>query len=90
MQYLKKFNGTQIEDYERKDFELFYLKITLETYLKEVLQVTDEKDRVLKTIEDEAFAAYVNEYHPRFYQLVQKYGSPIDLVNLKAEGKNIS
>lgn len=29
-------------------------------------------------------------HHPRFYELVQKYGSPLDLVNLKKEGKNIS
>ena len=39
MEFLKKFNGTPIEGYERKDFEIFYLKIVLETYLKEVLQV---------------------------------------------------
>lgn len=32
----------------------------------------------------------MNEHHPRFYELVHLYGSPLDMVNLKKEGKNIA
>jgi predicted membrane-bound dolichyl-phosphate-mannose-protein mannosyltransferase len=67
LEFLKKFNGTQIEHYERKDYELFYLKIVYETYLKEVLQVKDEKDRNVNSVDDEGLKNYVNEHHPRFY-----------------------
>ena len=66
------------------------MKIALETYLREVMVVADEKDRKLETIEDPGLAAYVNEHHPRFYELCQKYGSPLSLVNLMKEGKNIA
>jgi len=60
MEFLRKYNGTFIEEYERRDFELFYLKLSLETYLKEILQVKDVDDRMVKSIEDEGLAAYVN------------------------------
>lgn len=89
MESLRKYNGTKIEDHERKDFELFYLKIAYETYLKEILVVKDEKDRKVDSIEDPDMASYMAEYHPRFYEFVHKYGSPLDMVNLKSEGKNI-
>ena len=32
----------------------------------------------------------MDEFHPRFYQLVEMYGSPIEMVNLKKEVKNIA
>jgi len=32
----------------------------------------------------------MNKNHPRFYQLVQIYGSPVDLVDMKKAGSNIS
>jgi hypothetical protein len=35
-------------------------------------------------------AEYMAQFHPRFYELVHEYGSPLDLVNLKKEGKNIA
>lgn len=44
----------------------------------------------MESIEDPDLAKYMDEFHPRFYALVHKYGSPIDMVNLKKEGKNIS
>lgn len=28
--------------------------------------------------------------HPRWYELVEMYGNPIDMVNLKQEGTNIA
>ena len=32
---------------------------------------------------------YIMAQHPRFYQLVEKYGSPLGTVNIAKEGKNI-
>ncbi len=32
----------------------------------------------------------MNEYHPRWYELVEIYGSPLDIVTLKKEGTNIA
>ena len=40
--------------------------------------------------EDEAMAAYMQIHHPRFYDLVHVYGSPLNTVNLKNEGTNIA
>ena len=34
--------------------------------------------------------SYMNEKHPRWYQLVEIYGSPLDIVSLKKEGTNIA
>ena len=90
MQYLKKYNGTRIEPHERRDFEIFYLKIAYETYLREAMLDIEEKDRKVEHIEDPDMARYMQEYHPRFYELVHLYGSPLDMVNLKKEGKNIA
>jgi hypothetical protein len=32
----------------------------------------------------------MNEKHPRWFELVETYGSPLDLVSLKKEGTNIA
>ena len=55
LEFLKKYNGTKITENERKDVELFYMKYALETYLKEVLVVEDEKDRKLDDLDDPNF-----------------------------------
>ena len=39
---------------------------------------------------DPELVNYMEEFHPRFFQLVQLYGSPVDMVSLKKEVKNIS
>ena len=88
MEFLKKINGTRIEEYERKDFEIYYLKDVLVCYLKDVLQTKDES--VLASVEDPGVAKFVEEFHPRFYELVAKYGSPLELINLKKEANNIA
>lgn len=90
LQFLKKYNGTKIEEYERKDFEIYYMKNAFETYLREVLKVEKEEDRTVMDIEDPEISKYMLENHPRFYQLVEMYGSPIEMVNLKKEVKNIA
>lgn len=35
LQFLKKYNGTKIEEWERKDFEIYYMKNAYETYLRQ-------------------------------------------------------
>lgn len=32
----------------------------------------------------------MNEVHPRWYELVEIYGSPVEIVSLKKEGTNIA
>jgi hypothetical protein len=87
LEFLKKYNGTKIEEWERKDFEIYYMKYAFETYLREVLKV----DKVeITDINDPGLRQYMEEFHPRFYHLVALYGSPLELVNLKKEVKNIS
>merc|ERR1712023_499013 len=84
-----KYNGGSIEPAERKDFELYYLKSAYEHYLRVVLQVKDDKDRKVDSLDDEGLLAYVSEYHHRFFELVSIYGSPLGMVNITKEGKNI-
>jgi len=90
LEFLKKYNGTPVEVDQRKDSDLFYLKVAYETYLREILKVEKDEDRKVESVEDEGLAAYVTEFHPRFYQLVHMYGSPLDMVNIKKEATNIA
>lgn len=66
------------------------MKIAYETYLTDILKVENEKDRKVESLDDPGLAQYMDEFHPRFYQLVHIYGSPLDMVNLKKQGNNIS
>jgi hypothetical protein len=52
LQFLKTYNGTKIEEYERKDFEIYYMKFAFETYLREILKVEKEEDRKVSDIND--------------------------------------
>ena len=90
MEFLKKYNGTKVTENERKDVELFYMKHALETYLTEVIVVEKEEDRVLTDVDNKEFQDYVNKFHPRFYQLIQIYGNPLEMISLKKEAKNIA
>ena len=67
MEFLKRYNGTAIEADERRDCDLYYLKLAYATYLREILKVKDYKDKTVDDLEDPGLAAYVNEFHPRFY-----------------------
>jgi len=90
LEFLKKYNGTRIEPDERKDIELFYLKVAYETYLRDILKVKDQKDVKVESLEDPGLVAYVQEFHPRFWQLVGIYGSPLAWVNVKFKTTNIA
>ena len=84
MQYLKNVNGSDVEPGERRDAEIYYLKKTYEDYI----QSNKMESKVELT--DETLKTYMNLVHPRFYQLVEKYGSPLDIVSLRKEGTNIA
>jgi len=75
LQYLKSINGSEIHTQERRDAELHYLKRTYEEYVQ-----ANSQTRVELT--DEALQKHMMEQHPRWYELVETYGSPIDIVSL--------
>ena len=70
---------------ERRDAELHYLKRSYEEYLQ-------SKGLTSKVeLTDEALMKHMNETHPRWYELVEIYGSPLEIgVTLKKEGTNIA
>ncbi len=41
-------------------------------------------------LEDENLMRHMMESHPRWYELVEIHGNPIDMVSLKRDGKNIA
>ena len=67
MEFLRKYNGTAVLESDRKNYELYYLKTSFEQYLREIMQVKDDKDRKVENIDDPQLQEYVNKYHPRFY-----------------------
>lgn len=89
MEFLKKHNGTKIEPSERRDFEIFYLKLAYEDYLRSI-QVKGEPEKKVESLDDPIMAVHMELNHPRFFELAHTYGSPLEMVNLKKEGKNIS
>ena len=84
MQFLKNVNGSEVEIGERKDAELHYLKSSYVQYIQDNML----EQRVELT--DEGLMKHMNENHPRWYELVETYGSPLDIVSLKKEGTNIA
>ena len=45
---------------------------------------------VVKSLEDEYLSAYMAAEHPRFYQLAERFGSPLDMVSTLKEASNIA
>lgn len=84
MQFLKNLNGSEIELGERKDAELHYLKKTYEDYIR------SNKIEIKLDLEDPALSDFMLTHHPRFYEFVELYGSPADMVTMKQEGTNIA
>ena len=70
---LCNFNGYDIK-YVKNDrymTETMYIQLCYKEYLKQ-MKVTDEKDRKIESIDDENFAIYIEEHHPRWYALAVK------------------
>ena len=68
---------------ERRDCELFYLKQTFKDFL------TKHELKELKELEDPRLLEFVNKEHPRWFSLVEKFGSPLETVSIQKEGTNI-
>ena len=60
---MKRWNGTALTDVERKDCEVYYMKVSFKTFL----QSLGENYEKVKDLEDERLSAYMLEKHPRFY-----------------------
>lgn len=58
LQYLKTYNGMNILAHERKDFEVFYMKIAYGEYLQQ-MKVTNEADRKVLSLEDPDMAEFM-------------------------------
>lgn len=75
---LKYLNGSQIEEAERKDSEILYLKKSYEEFIRE-----SKLDKKIEDLTDPQLVTYMQENHPRWYKLVDAHGSPLEMVNLK-------
>ncbi|CDW74583.1 UNKNOWN [Stylonychia lemnae] len=84
LQFLKNLNGSAIEEGERKDAEIIYMKKSYEDYIRE------NKIEVKLELNDENLMKHMMENQPRWYELVEIYGNPIDMVSLKQDAKNIA
>ena len=63
---------------------MHYLKRMYEEYLQ------SNKLEIRVELTDENLRMHMNEVHPRWYELVEVYGSPLEIVSLKKEGTNIA
>lgn len=84
-QFLIEINGSEITENQRKDFELYYVKLAYEEYL-----TTFGLKEKVEDLHAEQVSQFMAERHPRFYELVEVYGSPVDLVDMKKAGSNIA
>lgn len=82
---MNSLNGSEVTFAERKDCEVLYTKRAYEEFLRH--HNLEEK---VEDLQDPRLQAYMNEEHPRWYELVETYGSPLEMVNLKKEGGNIA
>lgn len=85
VQFIKKLNGSEVSVAERKDSEIQYMRQAYRDFLKE-----NQIEGKLDNLEDERLQLYMTGLHPRWYQLVEKYGSPLDVVTLGNEKINIA
>lgn len=69
---------------ERRECELFYMKQTFKDFLN-LHQIKELQD-----IQDPRLCEFVMKDHPRWFALVEKFGSPLDTVSIQKEGTNIS
>jgi len=83
-QFVTSLNGMPYTENERRECELFYLK---QTY-KDFLNLHQLKE--LQDIQDARLLDFVAKDHPRWFTLVEKFGSPLDTVSIQKEGTNIS
>jgi hypothetical protein len=85
MQFLKHLNGSQVDETERKDAQILYTKKSYEEFIR-----VSKLEKKVENLEDPLLGLFMNENHPRWYELVEIHGSPLEMVNLKQEGTNIA
>lgn len=87
IEFLKRYNGGEINEVERRDAELYYMKNSYQVFV-DTFKINDKE----MNIDHPQLLEYMNQGHPRFFQLVQVYGSPIGQIRetKKANIKNES
>jgi len=55
---------------------------------KDYLALTNQVS--VNCLEDAQLSAYMWKEHPRFYELVEKFGNPLEMVSAQKEGTNIN
>lgn len=81
---MKNINGSSIEEGERKDAEIIYMKKAYEEYIRA------NKIETKIELDNEDLMKYMTENHGRWYELVEIYGNPMEMVSLKVQGVNIA
>lgn len=68
LSHLTNFNGYDIKyiPKDRRDMETFYVQICYKEYLKQ-MNVENDKDRKIDSIDDPDFAQYIEKLHPRWF-----------------------
>ena len=74
---------------DRADAERLYVQYAYKEYLNQ-MKVANKALRVISSIEDEDFAQYVLEHHPRWYDLAHKSEFQLTDVNMKTEKQTMS
>ena len=84
MEFLTSYNGMKISKSDRADAERLYVQYAYKEYLTQ-MKVDNKEQRVISSIEDEDFAKYILEHHPRWYDLAHKTEFQLTDVNIKTE-----
>lgn len=87
VKYLQYYGGSKIEDKEKLDCELYYLKQIYSEFIEHNGGYVTGK---VTSLEDEKLSEYMNMHHPRFYELVEKFHFTIDSLNEQKDTKDVS
>lgn len=91
VQFVRTFNGTPIEDNDRKDHEIGYLNEALRLCLLHCQKRAGGKAEIqIEQLGDPRLVEYMYMFHPRWYQLVEIHGSPLGTIKLVNEKHNIA
>jgi hypothetical protein len=85
VEFVYIFNGTTIEHSERKDHEIYYMNDAYRQFLQ-VMEDQSKKDGTelvpVTGLEDDRLGQFMLQNHPRWYELVEKHGNPINVIRL--------
>ena len=89
VQFVRTFNGTPIEDMDRKWHEVGYLNEALRDCLKHH-QANQTEEVQIEQLDDPRLVEFMTQKHPRWYQLAEIHGSPLGTIKLVNEKHNIA